>query len=141
MRFKYLWLCFFASKICDALRDLVRFVQFKKRENPLKSVAFKPATLLKVVLLNGCFSRFVNDANVTKLSKTSHIVFLGKIRETSNELWDCWFERKIQLPNVFSSNSIKNIFHQMCLKIFVKSPNNSLICYGKCLTYCFVIIR
>ena len=77
---------FFASKICDALRDLVRFVQFKKRENPLKSVAFKPATLLKVVLLNGCFSRFVNDANVTKLSKTSHIVFLGKIRETSNEL-------------------------------------------------------
>ena len=36
--------------ICDALRDLVAFVQFKKRE--------KHSTLLKVTLLPGCFSCF-----------------------------------------------------------------------------------
>ena len=40
--------------LCDALRDLVLFVQFKKREG------FKAATLLKVTLLHGCFSLFLN---------------------------------------------------------------------------------
>ena len=51
--------------ICDALRDSVPFVQFKKREkNPWRSVTFskvagwKPATLVKVTLLYGCLSRF-----------------------------------------------------------------------------------
>ena len=48
--------------ICDALRDLVPFVQFKKREkHPWTSVTFcrlKTATLLKVTLLDGCFSLF-----------------------------------------------------------------------------------
>ena len=46
--------------ICDALRDLVPFVQFKKREkHPRRSVnfskvtGFKPATLLKLTLLHG----------------------------------------------------------------------------------------
>ena len=47
--------------ICEALRDLVAYVQSKKREkHPWKSVnfSFKPATLLKLTLLHGCFSRF-----------------------------------------------------------------------------------
>ena len=65
--------------MCDALRDLVPFVQFKKREkHPWKSVTFrklqaysqsrpyhfkffkacKPAALRKVTLLHGCFLRF-----------------------------------------------------------------------------------
>ena len=50
---------------CGALRDLVPFVQFKKHEkHPWRSVnfskvaGFKPATLLKLTLLHGCFSRF-----------------------------------------------------------------------------------
>ena len=44
--------------MCDALRDLVSFVQFKKREKqPWRSVTFR---LLKVALLHVCFSRFVN---------------------------------------------------------------------------------
>ena len=45
---------------CGALRDLVPFVQFKKREkHPWSSVNFsKPATLQKLTLFNGCFSRF-----------------------------------------------------------------------------------
>ena len=35
--------------MCDALRDLVPFVQYKKREkHPWRSVNFKPATLLKL---------------------------------------------------------------------------------------------
>ena len=43
-----------------ALRDLVQFVQFKKHEkHPWRSVTFsQSATLLKVTLLHGCFSRF-----------------------------------------------------------------------------------
>ena len=36
----------------------------------------KPATLLKVTLLHGCFSRFLNCANGTKSRKASHIYIL-----------------------------------------------------------------
>ena len=50
--------------ICDVLRDLVPFVQFIKHE--------KPATLLKVTLLHGCFPRFSNSTNGIKSRKTSH---------------------------------------------------------------------
>ena len=64
--------------ICDALRNLVTFVQFKKREKlPWKSDTFsilfvklKPATLLKVSLLYGCFSHFLICANGTKIAET-----------------------------------------------------------------------
>ena len=59
----------FNSQICDALRDLVPFEQFKKRENhPWTSVtlskvagsakSYFKATLTKVTLLHGCFSCF-----------------------------------------------------------------------------------
>ena len=62
------------SNRCDALRDLVPFVQFKKREkHPGRSVNFskggvklQPATLLKLTLLPGCFSCFLNCTNGTK---------------------------------------------------------------------------
>ena len=33
----------------------------------------QPATLLKVTLLHGCFSRFLICKNATKLCKASHI--------------------------------------------------------------------
>ena len=51
--------------ICDVLRDLVPFVSSKKREkHPWRSVIFsKPATLLKVTLLHGRFSHFLNCTN------------------------------------------------------------------------------
>ena len=68
--------------ICDALRDLVQFVQFEKREkHPCKSVTFSkvagwPATLLKVALLHGCFSRFLNCTNDTKSRNASHMFVL-----------------------------------------------------------------
>ena len=50
---------------CSALRDMVPFLQFKKREL---------ATLLKVTLLHGCFSRFVNCKNGTKSANASHML-------------------------------------------------------------------
>ena len=54
--------------IWDALRDLGPFPQFWKREKHLK-----PPTLLKVRLLCGCFSRFLNCTNVTKSRNALHI--------------------------------------------------------------------
>ena len=48
------------TTIREILRDLVPFVQFKKREKHLwNSVTFsKSKTLLKVTLFHGCFLRF-----------------------------------------------------------------------------------
>ena len=67
---------------CDALRNLVPFVQFKKCEkHPWRSITFSkvvgwiPATSLKVTLLHGCFSRFLNCTNGTKSRKTSQFFF------------------------------------------------------------------
>ena len=73
--------------MCDALRDLVPFIQFKKpKKHPWRNftfskvAGFKPATLLKVALLHGCFSHFLNCANDANSRKTSHehtgLVFL-----------------------------------------------------------------
>ena len=65
--------------MCDVLRDLVPFAQVKKRENThtgvllLVSYRLKPATLLKVTVLHGCFSSFLNWTNGTKLCKTSYM--------------------------------------------------------------------
>ena len=68
--------------ICDVQRNLKPFVQFKKhKKHPWRSVTsskvagFQPATLLKVTLLYGCFSRFLNCAYGTKLCNSSHICF------------------------------------------------------------------
>ena len=70
----------YMSVIYDALRDLVPFAQFKKRENhPWRSVnfnkvaGFKPATLLKLTLLHGCFSRFLNYTANTNYNITLNI--------------------------------------------------------------------
>ena len=59
----------------EYIRDLVPLVQFEKHEkHPRRSAAFsKPATLPTVTLLHGCFTRFLNCANGTKLHKASHI--------------------------------------------------------------------
>ena len=51
--------------ICDALHDLVPFVQFKKREkHPWTSVTFSKV---------GCFSRFLNCTNGTKSGNPTHL--------------------------------------------------------------------
>ena len=57
---------------CGALRDLVPCAQFKKREKYTRmSVTF--SSKLKVTLLHGCFSRFLNYANSTKSRKAPQI--------------------------------------------------------------------
>ena len=63
------------SSIYDALRDLVPFVQLKKREKySCSGVNLSKVILVKVTHLHGCFSRFSNSNNVTKLRKASHLV-------------------------------------------------------------------
>ena len=49
-----------------ALRSLVPFAQFKKREKHPWRRRRRPATLLKLTLLHGCFSRFLSCTNATK---------------------------------------------------------------------------
>ena len=74
---------------CDALRDLVSFVQFKKREkHPWRSVTFSKVagSLLKVTLLHGCFSHFLNCTIGTESCKTSHVVELFFQSELNFEL-------------------------------------------------------
>ena len=76
----------------DVLLILVLLVQFSKSEkHPWRSVAFTKvagffATLLKVALLHGSFSRFLNSANGTKSRKASRIVFLQKPLKTTEKL-------------------------------------------------------
>ena len=62
----------FARLICGVVHDLVPFVQFKKHEKHLK-----PAAFLEVTVLQGCFSRFLNWTNGTKLHSASQISFLN----------------------------------------------------------------
>ena len=52
----------FPSFLWDALRDFVPFLQLKNH-----------LTLLKVTLLHGCFSHFLNCTNGTKSYKASHM--------------------------------------------------------------------
>ena len=59
---------------CGALRDLVLFVQFKTF-----------ATLLKVALLHGCFSRFLNCAYGTK-SRNAPQLWILKIKNLFRSL-------------------------------------------------------
>ena len=67
--------------ICDALSDLVPFGQFKKREkHRCRSVNFSKVAdfsqiLLKLTLLHGCFSRFLNCTNGTKSHNASQNIF------------------------------------------------------------------
>ena len=71
---------------CGGLHDLVPFAQFKKREkHPWKSVnfsrvaGFKPATLPKLTLLHGFFSRFLNCKNGTKLRNAPQMVIFKRL--------------------------------------------------------------
>ena len=63
--------------ICDVLRDLVSFVQIKKREkHPWRSVTFSTVTLL-----HGYFSRFLIEQISTKSSNASHIIIIQFLRK------------------------------------------------------------
>ena len=87
---------------CGELRDLVLFVQFKKREKyPWRSVNFSnfskfnfsinlAATLLKLTVLHGCFSRFLNGTDGTKSRNvpqlwTAHLAIKKKLFYSESE--------------------------------------------------------
>ena len=65
--------------ISGALRDLVAFVQLKNAKSThggvliLVKLQASDVTLLKLTLLHGCFSRFLNCTNGTKSRNASHI--------------------------------------------------------------------
>ena len=91
-------------QICGALCNLVPFVQFKEREKqPWRSVnfskvaGFKPANLLKLTLLHGCFSWFLNSTNGTKSRNASHVMIetskLHQLRQYWGlycQIWKCF---------------------------------------------------
>ena len=58
-------------KICGALRDLYHACNLKNVKNTYVGVIL----LLKVSLLHGCLSRFLNCTNGTKSHKLSHNFF------------------------------------------------------------------
>ena len=64
--------------IWDALRGLIQFVQIKNvKKIQWRIVTFsKLQAKLKVTLLHGCFSRFLNCTNCSKLLKASPISML-----------------------------------------------------------------
>ena len=60
--------------VCDVYRDLVLFLQFKKREkHTWRSFAFNKVNLTKSNTPPGCFLRFLNCKNGAKLRNASHI--------------------------------------------------------------------
>ena len=61
---------------CDALRDLVPFVQFKKQEKQQwRRVNFSKVS---VTLLHECFFLFLNCTNGTKSRNASHVKVLNR---------------------------------------------------------------
>ena len=101
------------STILHVLRDLVPFVQFKKREkHPWRSVICST----KISLLQGCFSRFLNCTNGTKLHRTSRV-----------SVHFCRLQSKI-VKRCKESSSVDKLY---CLQIL-----HHLVCYSflvKCL--------
>ena len=103
---------FFCRKrtyICDALRDLVQSVQFKR---PWRSITSK------VTLLHGCFSRFLNCTNGTKSSKTSHIYLHFVDARVGENLGHAMFK---VLASVDSTKNIliKLVMRSLCILFFM----------------------
>ena len=100
----------FTSPNYGALRDLVPFVQFKKREkHQWRSVTFsrlKPATLLKVTFFHGCFWRFLNRTYGTK-SRNAHNY--EEVSETVGRVNKLNFQ-KINHMNLINPFNITDLF-------------------------------
>ena len=106
--------------ICDALRDLVPFVQFKKLEYTHEGVlllvklhAKSFTTLLKVTLLHGCFSRFLNCTNGTKSRKTSHINLACLTHSLKASLWQESWVLIFFIPQYHVSTVSRNLRHHI----------------------------
>ena len=67
------------GRVILLLKFWLHFVPLKKAENQRFSGVFmvykmEPAALLKVTIVHGCFSRFLNCTNGTKSRKASHLL-------------------------------------------------------------------
>ena len=108
------------SKICDGLRDLLSFVQIKKREKHLwRSVSFNSYRLLKVTLLHVCFVYFLNCRNGTKLRKTS-LMCNGGFEQTNNRICKEKFLKNIFMKRDSRSQKSKHSLKSQARK-FLKS--------------------
>ena len=63
----YMWCIIRFGTICTIKKNV------KSTHGGVLLLVKKPATLLKLALLHGCFSRFLNCTNGTKSRKASHI--------------------------------------------------------------------
>ena len=85
--------------ICDALCDLVPFVQFKKREkHPWRSVNFNKVAgfSLKLTLLYGCLSRFLSYTNGTKSRNAPYFFKTGMDFELKVSVYFIHLHRKLK---------------------------------------------
>ena len=77
----------FLFNICDGLRTIwYHLCNFKIVKIIHGGVFLQSATLLKVIFLHGCFSRFLNWTGGTKSCKASHLIFFNKISEDTNKI-------------------------------------------------------
>ena len=105
---------------------MVPFVQFKKREtHPWRSVTFikvaEPAFLIKVTLLHGCFSRFLNCINGTKSRNASHDSYSGNAEATTKNKNSCFRKcrwREKYSPGRTQINFFKSIFRRYSFLFF-----------------------
>ena len=75
----------------DVLRNLVPFVQFKKREkHSWRSVNFSKVARLKLTLLHGCFSRYLNCTSGTNSRNASQVLFFFKACSICRLLYLCF---------------------------------------------------
>ena len=77
------------SLVYDALHDLVSFMQFKKRQKHLSMSLLKPATVLKVTLLHGYFSRsWYWTAKRVIYFQNKRLELFSKLQVAITHLWE-----------------------------------------------------
>ena len=94
----------------DVLRNLVPFVQFKKREkHSWRSVNFSKVAGLKLTLVHDCFSRCLNCTSGTNSRNASQVLFFFKAcsicrllylcfkKNLTKNLWDSWLGKGFHL--------------------------------------------
>ena len=109
----------YCRSICDAFRDLVPFIQFKNMKNAHGKVLLLVklgCNLVKVALLHGCFSSFLNCTNGTKSCKAPHLEYCPVIFLVD---FDCDFIYRVnfrkycaQLDDITRKENRQNRFTQ-----------------------------
>ena len=71
-------------------------------------ISLQPAILLKLTLLHGCFSRFLNCTNGTKLRNTPHMI----------KLIHCWYFYIFSSSKFWFNNSKSQVVHMFSIHIY-----------------------